>query len=84
MQPQIIRSARQLGNAIQLQRKQRSLNQTELARLAGLYQYNISKIEQGNTGTRIGTIFDLLVALDLELVLQPRTKTDPYDPDVLD
>lgn len=43
--PHIARSPKQLGAAIQHARKRKGLSQTELARLAGLRQELVSKIE---------------------------------------
>jgi HTH-type transcriptional regulator/antitoxin HipB len=34
----------------------------------------MSKIERGESSARIDTLFRLLAALDLELILQPRQK----------
>jgi HTH-type transcriptional regulator/antitoxin HipB len=38
-------------------------------------QHTISKIEKGNPGTELNTLFRLLAALDLELIIQPRQKS---------
>ena len=45
--PNIARSPKQLGAALQRARKQKGMSQTELARLAGLRQELVSKIETG-------------------------------------
>lgn len=70
---QIARSPRQLGNLIQRARKQRGWTQTELAQLAGMRQELISKIETGHEGTKLSSIYALFAALDLELVVEPRS-----------
>lgn len=70
---QIARSSRQLGAAIQRVRKQRGLSQTDLARLAGLRQELVSKIETGQEGTRLSSIYALFAALDLEMVIDNRS-----------
>lgn len=70
---QVIRSPKQAGDALRRQRNARGLNQTDLADLAGLRQESVSKIETGNPGTRLESIFALLAALDLEFVVRKRT-----------
>lgn len=70
---QIARSPQQLGTLIQRARKQRELTQTDLAKLAGLRQELISKIETGHEGTKLSSIYALFAALDLELVVEPRS-----------
>lgn len=70
----IARSPRQLGNIIQRMRKQKGLTQTDLANLAGTRQEMISKIETGHEGTKLSTIYALFAALDLELVVDIRSK----------
>ena len=39
----------------------------------------VSKIEAGQPGSRVASIFDLLAALDLEMTLAPRTKSSSAD-----
>lgn len=69
----IARSPKQLGAAIQRARKQKGMSQTELARLAGLRQELVSKIETGQEGTRLSSIYALFAALDLEMVIDQRS-----------
>ena len=73
------RSPQQFGRLIQDFRRKRGLNQTELANLAGLRQEMISKIETGQGGVRLGSIYNLLAALDLEITLTPRIKSSAKD-----
>ena len=70
---QIARSPKQLGTLIQRARKQREWTQNDLAKLAGLRQELISKIETGHEGTKLSSIYALFAALDLELVVEPRS-----------
>lgn len=70
----LARSPRQIGNAIQRVRKQLNLSQRELGEKAGLWQETISKIENGNSDTKVGTLLAVLAALDLELQIAPRSK----------
>ncbi len=76
---QLARSPAQIGKIIQRERRVRQLTQSKLADLAGLRQELISKIESGGPGTRMDSIFDLLAALDLEMVLTPRSKGSATD-----
>ncbi|GGA01635.1 MULTISPECIES: helix-turn-helix domain-containing protein [Sphingobium] len=71
--PHIARSPKQLGVAIHRARKQKGMSQTELARLAGLRQELVSKIETGQEGTRLSSIYALFAALDLEMVIDQRS-----------
>ena len=57
------------------------MNQTTLAQLSGLRQEMVSKVETGQTGVKLATLFDLLAALDLELVIRPRSKSSAADMD---
>jgi len=82
MQIKII-SPESLGFALREERKKKRLNQTELGMPVGVDQTTVSKVEQGNSGTRLDTLFRLLSVLDLELVLQskdvPSDKTSKED-----
>jgi len=69
----IARSPRQLGNIIQRTRRERNLTQTELANLTGLRQEKVSKIESGQEGAKLSTIFALFAALDLDITIEPRS-----------
>lgn len=75
----LARSSKQLGLLIQRHRKERGLSQTELADRAGLRQELVSKIESGQPGSRLSSIYALLAALNLEMTIQPRTKSDADD-----
>ena len=74
---QFIRSPRQLGTLIHNARVGRNLTQQALADLAGTGQKTVSKIESGYPGTRLDTVFGILAALDLDLILAPRDKSGP-------
>lgn len=75
----LARSPKQLGTLIQHSRKARGMSQTELAQLAGLRQEMVSKIERGQPGSRIASIYELLAALDLEMNIGPRTRSSSAD-----
>lgn len=69
----IARSSRQLGAVIQRARKQKGMSQTDLGGLAGLRQELVSKIETGQEGTRLSSIYALFAALDLEMIVDQRS-----------
>jgi HTH-type transcriptional regulator/antitoxin HipB len=70
---QLARSPKQVGAALRRRRRALKLTQTELATQASLRQATISSAEAGEP-MQIETLLDLLAALDLELVIRPRTK----------
>jgi HTH-type transcriptional regulator/antitoxin HipB len=70
----IVRTAPQLGAAVRRYRRQRKLTQEALGRKVRTRQATISKLEAGEPGTQLRTVLDALAALDLELVVKPRSK----------
>jgi HTH-type transcriptional regulator/antitoxin HipB len=75
----IARSSHQVGRLIHRFRHARGLTQTQLAQLAGQRQEMISKIETGQGGGKLDTLFDILAALGLEMALVPRSKSSSAD-----
>lgn len=73
------RSSRQVGRLIHRFRQEQGYTQTQLAHLAGQRQEMISKIETGQGGVKLDTLFDVLAALRLELVLEPRSQSSASD-----
>ena len=71
----LARSPDQIGNIIRSARRKRGWSQTQLGEKAGLRQETISLIETGNPATRVDTILAVLAALDLELHVAPRSKS---------
>jgi HTH-type transcriptional regulator/antitoxin HipB len=71
---QISRTPKQLGTILRRRRKEVGLSQEALASRIHLRQATISALENSATDTRLGTLFDALGALDLELVVRLRTK----------
>ncbi|MDB5366837.1 MAG: hipB [Rhodospirillales bacterium] len=69
-----IRTPKQLGNALVRARAQAGLNQRALAEAIGSYQSTISSAESGGPGVRVRTVFEILAALGLELVVRPRSQ----------
>jgi HTH-type transcriptional regulator/antitoxin HipB len=72
---QIVQSPKSLGSAIKRQRKVKQLNQQQAGSAFKLDQTTVSSIEQGAAGTRLETIFRMLAALDLEMVIRPKKTT---------
>jgi HTH-type transcriptional regulator/antitoxin HipB len=70
----LARSPQEVGHAIREARKVQKLTQKELAIRSGVWQETISKIENGLSGTKLETIFDLLSALELEVTIDDRSK----------
>ena len=71
---EIVRSPKHLGVALRRQRRQLGLTQAELGVRAGIRQGTVSQVENGLETAKLRTLMDLLRALDLELVIQPRSK----------
>lgn len=70
----LARSPKEVGHAIREARKAQKLTQKDLAVRSGVWQETISKIENGLSGTKMETIFDLLSALELEVHIADRSK----------
>lgn len=76
---QVARTPKQMGAIIRRARRKANLSQTELGHLTGLWQETISKIENGQSATKLATLLNLLGALDLEIQVAPRRKGSPAD-----
>ena len=75
----LARDPRQIGNLIRRTRKKNGWSQSALASKVALRQETISLIETGSTATRIKTLLAVLAALDLELLIAPRSKGSDED-----
>ena len=69
----IARTPLQLGNSIRERRRKLGLTQEQLAEKVGVRQRTISDVESAGAA-RIDTLLRMLVALDLELLVRPRTR----------
>jgi HTH-type transcriptional regulator/antitoxin HipB len=69
----IARTAKQLGAALRRFRRQKNITQEGLGQLMHARQATVSKLESGESGTQLGVLTDALAALDLELVVRPRS-----------
>jgi HTH-type transcriptional regulator/antitoxin HipB len=72
---QFVYSPKSLGSAIKRQRKAKKLTQTEVGRSFKIEQSTVSAIEQGVPGTRLETLFRMLAALELEIVVRSKKST---------
>jgi len=70
----LVRTPRNLGHAIRQARREENCTQAELATRSGVWQETISKAEAGKGGTKLDTIFALLAALDVEIMVEKRSK----------
>lgn len=71
----LVRTPQQAGAAIRRIRRRRSLTQVELGAKMRVRQATVSKLEAGEPATQLRVLMDALLALDLELVIRPRTLT---------
>jgi HTH-type transcriptional regulator/antitoxin HipB len=74
----IARTPLQLANYIRERRRELGLTQENLASKIGVRQRTVSDIET-SAAARLDTVLRALAALDLELVIRPRTKGSPQD-----
>ncbi|MCC2666789.1 MAG: helix-turn-helix domain protein [Gammaproteobacteria bacterium] len=72
---QIVYSPKSLGSALKRQRKAKKLSQKKAGDAFKLDQTTVSSIEQGAPGTRLETLFRMLAALDLTMVIKPKKET---------
>jgi HTH-type transcriptional regulator / antitoxin HipB len=70
----LARTPKQLGAIVRRLRKMQQLTQTELGSRTHLRQATISALESGEAGTQIKTLTDVLTALNLEIIIQERSK----------
>ena len=71
---QIVRTSNQLGAALRRYRRNSRLSQTKLGSKTNLRQATISALENGEPGTQLRTLIDVLAALGLELVIRERSR----------
>lgn len=74
MAEQIARTPNQIGAAVRRRRRALGMNQNEVSTKTQLRQATVSGLEAGEPGTQLRTLFNVLTALNLELVIRPRTK----------
>lgn len=69
---ELVVSPETLGRALKRQRKGKRLTQTKAGETFRIDQRTVSNIENGTPGTHLETIFRLLAALDLEMVIRSK------------
>jgi HTH-type transcriptional regulator / antitoxin HipB len=75
----IARTTKQLGAGIRRYRRQKNLSQGSLGDLMHARQATVSKLESGEPATQLRILIDALAALNLELVIRPRTKVSTQE-----
>lgn len=75
----IVRTSQQLGAAIRRNRKAQALTQLSLGEKMHARQATVSKLEAGEPATQLRTLLDAMAALNLELVIRPRTSTPAHE-----
>ena len=73
---QIARTTKQLGAAIRRRRRALNLRQADLGAKTKLRQATISALENGEPGTQLRTLIDVMASLGLELVIRERSRSD--------
>jgi HTH-type transcriptional regulator/antitoxin HipB len=79
---QVARTPKQLGSLLRQRRIELGLTQGELAARIRLRQPTVSAMETSAT-VRTTTLLSALAALDLEIIIRPRTKTSAKDIEAL-
>ena len=74
MSEPIARTEKQLGAIVRRARKQAGLTQDGLGARMHLRQATISRLEAGAPAIQLHTVMQALSALDLELVVRPRSR----------
>lgn len=64
----------QLAQILRGYRRSRQLTQAEMATMGGLMQKTVSNLEVAPQKTSVATLFKLLSALNLELVLREKSR----------
>ena len=67
-----VRNPGQIGVILRRERRARGLTQAQLGDLIGRRQATISKLEKGDAGIQLGTLFDVLAALNLDVRIVSR------------
>ena len=79
MTEQIARTEKQLGAILRRARKQARLSQASLGEQTGLRQGTVSRLEAGEPAIQLRTLMEALSALQLELVVRPRSQSSAAD-----
>ncbi len=78
---QKVTSPKVLGQVLKSARIRKGLNQQHAGSLVGITQAMVSRIERGESNARTDTLFRLLAALEIEMLLRPRDQSFPGEGD---
>ena len=70
----IARTSKQIGAAIRRRRRSLNISQADLGSRTNLRQATISALENGEPGTQLRTLVNVMAALSVELVVRERSK----------
>ena len=73
---QIARTSKQIGAAIRRRRRRLGLRQGDVGAKTNLRQATISALENGEPGTQLRTLVNVMATVGLEMVLRERTKAE--------
>ena len=76
---QIARTEKQLGAILRRSRKQSGMTQHDLGNTIPIRQGTVSRLEAGEPAIQLRTLMATLAALNLELVVRPRTQGSATD-----
>jgi HTH-type transcriptional regulator / antitoxin HipB len=76
MEQQIARNEKQLGAILRRARKKAGLTQSGIGKLR---QGTVSRLEAGEPAVQLRTVMEALTALNLELIVRPRSKASAAD-----
>jgi HTH-type transcriptional regulator/antitoxin HipB len=79
MTQHIARTEKQLGAILRRARKQARLTQSDLGKQIHLRQGTVSRLEAGAPAIQLRTLMEAVAALNLELVIRPRSKASAAD-----
>lgn len=71
-----VRRPPEIGAVLRRYRRELNLSQQVVADRAGIRQATVSAIEAGEEGVSLKTLALVLAALDLELVIRPRSESN--------
>lgn len=71
---QVARTTKQIGASIRRRRRALGLRQADVGDKTNLRQATISALENGEPGTQLRTLVDIMATLDLELVIRERSR----------
>lgn len=68
----------QLGSVLKGFRKSKNLSQNQAGSRVGLLQKTVSSLEKGISKSTVESLFKLISALELELVIKPKLQNDNH------